>query len=95
MTKPPDEAKLRKQCSRASEAARLQDSAMLQDFFEKVRVAVIGAITSSTPEQTDLRERAYYRLEALEDVKLCFTKTISDGKFAADELLRLDKERKT
>ncbi len=89
-----DSSKLAEQQARGDHAARLRDDPLIKEFFEKVEAVVFETIKSSAPDQNDLRERAYYQLEAIENLKLCFQKTVNDGEFAAKELRLMNKETK-
>lgn len=81
-----DKQKLAEERERGEHAKNLREDPMLVDFFAKVEAAAFAAIKSSSPDQGDLRERAYFQLEALENLRVCFQNTINTGKFAAEEL---------
>ncbi len=88
------QAKLAGQVDRAKQAEALKSNLLLKEFFQRVEQAAIRTISTSEPDQADLRERAYYQLNAIQDLKLCFDATIHDGAAATKEIQRMIEEGK-
>ncbi len=53
------QAKLAGQVDRAKQAEALKSNLLLKEFFQRVEQAAIRTISTSEPDQADLRERAY------------------------------------
>ena len=89
-----DEGKMNLQRERGARAKAERGGQLIDEFFTQAKDACHQVWAQTDPNEVDVRETAWMRLQALGDIEMCYTKLIRDGEFALRELFGSTEEPK-
>lgn len=75
---------------RAEAAARLLNHELMEGAFSSVKQKYLDAMVQTRPDQTDVRERAWSLIKALEDVRSHLQSFVSEGELTAAQERKLE-----
>lgn len=76
--------------ARSVRAEKLLTDPLLSESWEKVRTALLAKIETSPARDTEGRERLYFMLKALNDVRGCLEQVVNNGKV----VIHLEEEKR-
>ena len=87
-----DEGKLNKQREKAVRAQHLLEDELLNEAFDEQIKAIIELWKTSETQTPEFRERLWYQYQGIEGAREHLQKTLTNGKHAETELLKIVKE---
>lgn len=88
-----DEGKLHRDKARGAQAKREREGKLIDEFLEKAKQECHAVFAKSMPDESQVREDAYWLLKAIAQIEQAYTSTIGAGQVAESELLQLQAEK--